>query len=613
MRSPSEQLQLKLDNLPSSTGVYQFRNASGKIIYIGKAKNLKHRVRSYFQSPQRHDHKTQRLVSQIADVELLETRNEVESLILEANLVHEYKPRYNIALRDDKHFPYIKVTTNEPFPRVLVVRRLDKDGATYFGPYTSAKSMRKTLSLVTRLFKIRTCNLILPPPEGKSYKVCLDYHINRCGGGCEVYQSKEEYGELVDSVLMVLKGKSQELIGRLETKMQQASDDMEYEDAAEFRDQIQALKSMRVRQNVDANEVVDRDIIAVAREDRDAVAVVLQLREGVLIGRQDFQLSADPEDSPEAIIESFVSQYYRHQPNLPEEVFLPFELPEHKLIEQWLKELRAGKCRIVTPKVGEKVRLVELAGRNARLLLEELLIQKRTHAERTSRMVTALQEVLGLSKSPRRAVCFDISNTGETDAVGSCVLFDNAKPKKSEYRHFKIKGVSGQDDFAMMREVVGRYFYRIKEEDGDPPDLVVVDGGKGQLSAALAELHSLGFADQSIIGLAKRLEEIFRPGESDPMTVSKGSPALLLLKRIRDEAHRFAVSYNRKVRSKRTITSVLDDIPGIGPARRRVLLNEFGSVARIRERTAEELAAIKGITPELAQSIVSYLKESKAT
>ncbi|RKX23822.1 MAG: excinuclease ABC subunit C, partial [Candidatus Zixiibacteriota bacterium] len=537
----------------------------------------------------------------------------VESLILEANLVHEHKPRYNVALKDDKHFPYLKVTTDEPFPRLLVVRRLEKDGATYFGPYTSAKGMRRTMAFLTHLFKIRSCNFVLPPPEGKEVKLCLDYRINRCCGPCQGLQSQEEYSESIDSVLMVLSGKSKALINRLSEKMQAASEAMEFEEAAECRDQIEALQSVMVKQSVDIGELVDRDIVAVAREGRDAMAVVMQVREGVLIGRQEFQLAGDIEEDDEVVLETFIAQYYNHQPNLPNEICLPSELSSIGLVEDWLKELKGSRIKVVTPKKGVKIRLVELAARNARLLLDEILIQRRAVSERTSKMVSALKDELKLSHSPRTMVCFDISNTGESDAVGSCAYFDNGKPKKNQYRHFKIKGGAAQDDFRMMREVVGRYFHRICEEKLTPPDLVVVDGGKGQLSSTVAELKSLGFDTQPVIGLAKRLEEVFVPLLSDPITIPRGSPALILLKRIRDEAHRFAITYNRKVRTKRTIKSVLDEIPGIGPARRAALLKKFGSVKRIREASVEEIAEVKGITEVLAKSVKRRLSGTQGS
>lgn len=601
-RSESE-LKLKLKNLPAQPGIYLFKNAQGKVIYIGKAKNLRNRVRTYFQASRRLDAKTERLVSQVTDFDLLVTDNEIESLILEANLVHENKPRYNVALRDDKHFPYIKITRG-PFPRVLIVRRLQKDGATYFGPYTAAGSMRKTYELLTRLFKIRTCNLVLPPPEGKTYKVCLDYHINRCGGPCVNLQSQQEYGELVKSVSMALSGHTRELVSRLTERMQAASEEQQYEEARELRDQIDAIGSVMASQHADIGEILDRDIIAVARQDRIAVAVVMQIREGVLIGRQDFQLSAESEDSDETILESFFTQYYNHQPNLPDDICIPRELASAGLMQRWLAKLKGSKVKIFTPKIGAKQRLVDLAAANARLLLDELLIQKRALNERTSKMVSTLQDELALTFAPRTMVCFDISNTGETDAVGSCVFFENGRPKKSRYRHFRIKGVAGQDDFSMMREVIGRYFHRLNEENIEPPSLTVVDGGKGQLSAALAELKSLGMANQPVIALAKRLEEIYLPGRSQPVTVARSSPALMLLKRIRDEAHRFAITYNRKVRQKRTIKSALDDIPGIGRARRQALLTKFGSVERIRKASIEDLTELRGITEKLAREIL---------
>jgi len=603
----TDKLKFKLKNLPRSPGVYQFKDSGGRIIYIGKAKVLRNRVRSYFQSVHRHDPKTMRLVSRAADVELMVTDSEVEALILEANLIHEYKPRYNVALRDDKHLPYIKITVNEPFPRILIVRKFEKDGARYFGPYTSSKGMRRTVSFLSQLFTIRSCTLTIPAPKGQTHKVCLDYQIKRCGGPCVGHQTEDEYRGLIESVIMVLSGKSKALTGQLEQKMHAAARAQDFEEAARCRDQVEAIKSVMIKQKVDVGQIVDRDIVSLAREKRNVVAVVMQIREGVLIGKQDFQLLADVEDTDLTVLETFITQYYNYQPNLPDEVHLPDELSDKKLYDDWFRQLKGSRIKLITPKIGEKQRLVKLAARNARLLLDELLIQKRKFSERTSKMVTALKDDLGLLRSPRKLVCFDISNTGETDAVGSCVFFENGKPKKSEYRHFRIKGVKGQDDFKMMREVIGRYFFRIKDEQKNPPDLVVVDGGKGQLSSARAELKYLGFDSQPIIGLAKRLEEVFLPENSDPVVISKSSPGLILLKLARDEAHRFAIEYNRKVRSKRTIKSALDDIPGIGPARREALLKRFGSVANIKKLTVDQLSELKGITPKLAEVILKHL------
>jgi excinuclease ABC subunit C len=598
-----DNLKLKLANLPTSPGVYLFKNRDGKVIYIGKARNLRHRVRTYFNSSRNLDPKTMRLVASVADLDLMITDSEVEALILEANLVKEYRPRYNVNLKDDKHFPYIRVSVNEPFPRVTVVRKMAGDGARYFGPYTSSKGMRRTINFLCRLFKIRTCNLVIPHPSGKPQKICLDYHIGRCLGPCEGLQTEEDYRKSVDAVIMFLSGRSQTLIEKLQKKMTRLSQKMKYEEAGEIRDQIEALESVIRKQKVDVGRLVNRDIIAFAREGRHTVAVVFQLREGILIGRQHFQLSSEAEEKDAEVVSGFIRQYYNHQPNLPDEIYLPVNLPDEKLIARWLKKLKGKKIVLHTPQKGEKLRLVDMAVRNARLLLDEILIQKRKLKERIAGSVRALKDDLHFDKSPRTIACVDISNTGESDAVGSLVYFDNGRPNKSEYRHFRIKGVGGQDDFAMMREVVGRYFYRLKEEGKGAPHLLVVDGGKGQLSSVVKEIKSIGFDDQKIIGLAKRFEEIYFPGRKEPLSIPKTSAGLRLLKEIRDEAHRFAIEYNRKVRAKRTIKSWLDKLEGVGPKRREILLKHFGSVKKIKEASLEDLKAVKGIPKNVAEIV----------
>jgi len=598
-----EQLAVKIRNLPPDPGVYLFKNRDGKIIYIGKAKNLRNRVRTYFQSPHQLTPKTARLVTAIADLELMITDSEVEALILEANLVKEYKPRYNVNLKDDKHFPYVKVTVDEPFPRVLIVRRLEKDNARYFGPYTNSGAMRKTVRFLSRLFKIRSCNLTIPHPTGKEQKICLDYHIGRCGGPCEGLQTEQEYREQVEAVLLFLSGHGEALIEKLRKKMAKLSKEMTFERAAEVRDQIVALESMRQKQKVDVGKVIDRDILAFARDGRETVVVVMQIREGILIGRQDFRLSSEADEHDDEVLAEFIRQYYNHQPNLPQEVYVPLDLPDQRLVARWLSRLRGRRVRVNTPQRGEKSHLVELATTNARLLLDEILIQKKGYQERVAGSVQALKEDLHLVNAPRTIACVDISNTGETDAVGSLVYFANAKPKKSEYRHFRIKEVRGQDDFAMMREVIGRYFFRLKNENRTPPDLLVIDGGKGQLSSVRKELRSLGFEEQPVIGLAKKFEEVYFPGRMEPISLSKASPALRLLKQVRDEAHRFAVEYNRKLRSKRTITSALDKLEGVGPKRREILLKHFGSFKKIKEASLEQLQAVKGIPKNVAEKV----------
>ncbi len=610
MSKRTEAFDLKLKNLPKSPGIYMFRDDKGRILYIGKAKNLRNRVRTYFQQSADHPERIARMVGQVVDFDLMVVDSEVEALILEANLVHEHKPHYNVNLKDDKHFPYIKITTQDAFPRVMVVRRIEKDAATYFGPYTNARGMRRTIAFLSQLFKIRTCNYVLPPAEGKQISVCFDYHIKRCGGPCEGLVSQEQYREGIEGVIMVLRGKSRALIDRLTERMRAAAFSERFEDAAELRDQIAAIQSVMIKQKVDVGDLVDRDMVAIAREGSDAVAVVMQIREGVLIGRQDFQLSAPVGHDDEAVLQTFLTQYYNHQPNLPDELFLPFGFEEIDLFEEWLRTQRGTRVRVVLPQIGDKSKLVELTGRNARLLLDELLIQKRQVSDRTSKMVTSLKDALKLQRSPREIVCFDISNTGETDAVGSAVYFNNGRPYKNEYRHFKIKTITGQNDFMMMAEVVGRYFKRRAEEEKSMPDLVVVDGGKGQLSVAQRELRYLGLDEQPVIGLAKRLEEVYVPGVSDPIVIPRSSPALLLLKHIRDEAHRFAIEYNRKVRTQRTITSALAEIKGIGPAKQTALLTEFGSVEQIRQQSPERLAGVKGITLALAQRILDELNKA---
>lgn len=599
----NETLKLKLKNLPTLPGVYLFKDKAGKVIYVGKAKNLRNRVRTYFHAIEKHEPKTARLVCGISDFDLMVTDSEVEALILEANLVKEYHPRYNVNLKDDKHFPYIKVTVKESFPRVLIVRRLENDGARYFGPFTNSTGMRRTVNFLTRLFKIRSCNLIIPHPHGKEQKVCLDYNIGLCGGPCEGHVTEQAYRDKVEDVILFLSGRGETLIERLRKKMERFSGRMQFERAAEIRDQIEALESVRQKQKVDVGKQVSRDIVACAREGREIAAVVLQIREGVLIGRQDFRLTAEADDSNEDIVSGFVRQYYNRQQDLPQEIYLPLTLPDERLIERWLRKKGEKAIKIFTPQKGEKLRLVDLAAANARLLLDELLIQKQGYNERLAGAVQALKDDLHMGRSPRTIACVDISNTGQTDAVGSLVYFRNGKPYKSEYRHFKIKQVAGQDDFAMMREVVGRYFFRLKEDQKTPPDLLVIDGGKGQLSAVMTELKTLNFPDQIVIGLAKRLEEIYFPDRIGPLTLPKSAPGLGLLKRVRDEAHRFAIEYNRKVRTRRTIQSSLDKLEGIGPKRREILLKHFGSVKKIQEATLDQLLAIKGLPRTLAEKI----------
>jgi excinuclease ABC subunit C len=602
----SEELELKLKNLPDHPGVYLMKNARGKIIYIGKAINLKNRVRTYFQKGRPYDPKTEALVSKIRDFEFYVTGSEIEALILESNLVKEHKPFYNVNLKDDKRFPYLKVTVDEPFPRVLVVRRLKKDKARYFGPYTEVKKMRETLRLIFKHFKIRICNYAIPDPRGKQVKLCLEYHIKRCPGPCENLISEAEYRKQVDDVIMLLSGKSGELTDKLTARMKEASKQQEFESAAKLRDQIEALSSIRQRQRVMAEKWVDQDIMAFACSATDAACVVLQIREGVLIGRQHFYLKIRPQTTEEEIAETFLKQHYLYNASIPAEIYISVNVEERELLELWLREKAEHAVKIFVPQKGEKLKLVEMAHSNAQLLLNELLLQKQDYRDRMPESILRLQQDLRLEKTPVTMAAFDISNLGQDDKVGSLVFFEKGKPKKSRYRHFKIKTVRGQDDFASLREIVYRYYRRLQEEQTEFPDLLVIDGGKGQLSAGLDALSELKIKDQTMIGLAKKLEEVFFPGQKESLMIPKTSPALRLLQMIRNEAHRFAIEYNRKLRKKRTLKTELEDIPGIGPKKAETLLKHFGSVKKIKALSLDELIDAPGIGPSDAKKIIAH-------
>lgn len=579
------------------------KDASGRIIYVGKAKSLRNRVRAYFHHTSPHHPKISALISKISDFDVLATDSEMEALILEANLIKQHKPRYNVNLKDDKRYPYLKVT-DEPFPRVLVVRRVKKDRAKYFGPHTNVKAMRNTLKMLRKVFPIRSCNYALP--SSRKIKLCLDYHINRCIGPCEGKVSPDEYGEITKDVLLFLSGKNSLLMEHLKERMSEYSAREEFERAAQARDQLRALESVTEKQKVAGVEQPDRDIVAFARDGKDISVVALQIREGVLTGRQNFHLVGLKESADSEILSNFLRQYYMHSSVIPPEIILPSAIDDQQMIENWLHSRREGRVRIIVPRRGEKVRLLEMAGYNARLSLDELLLQRSEEKKKVPPAVEALKKDLYLSGPPRKIAAFDISNLGPADAVGSLVFFEDGRPKKGRYRRFKIRSVEGQDDFAMMAEVVCRYFAGLAQEKKGFPDLVLIDGGKGQLSAALYALSGLGMEKQDVVALAKRLDEVFLPQRSDPLMIPKGSASLKLLKKIRDEAHRFAVEYHRKLRKKRIIRSELDQIPGVGPARRASLLKHFGSVAKIREANSEELVSLQGINKRVAENIYNH-------
>lgn len=609
MQTPD--LETRLANLPDKPGVYIFKDKSNRILYVGKAAVLKNRVSSYFHDSQPASPRIAVMIRQIAGLDYLVTDNEVEAYILEANLIKEYKPRYNVNLKDDKRYPYVKLTS-EPFPRMLVVRRMKKDGGRYFGPFTNVGAMRQTLKTLTRIFQIRSCNLVIPPPNGRKYRVCLEYHIKRCPGPCEGLVSSEKYKEQIESAALFLAGHRQALVEQLRARMEAFSEAENFEGAALVRDQLKAIEEIKERQKVVSEDLADRDLVAIARQGKDVCAVTFQVREGVLIGRQHYYLSADPEESDAAVLSNFIRQYYLRQSAFPVELLLPFEPEDAELLRQWLAEKAETPVKIILPQKGAKAQLLANAEKNARLLLEELLIQKQEYKDRVPELITFLQKDLRLPKPPRQIAAFDVSNLGETDRVGAAVFFDDGRPLKKYYRHFQIKTVEFQNDFAMMEEIVSRFFAKVKEGDIPRPDLVLIDGGKGQVSSAVSALEKLEIKDQSIIGLAKRLEEVILPNSSEALTLPRSSSSLRLLQRMRDEVHRFGLSYNVKVRKKRTIRSELDEIPGIGPGRRQILLSHFGSVENMKQATLEELVAVAGIPKSVAEKVFTHLLSAKS-
>ncbi|MFL5557486.1 MAG: excinuclease ABC subunit UvrC [Gemmatimonadaceae bacterium] len=590
----------KLAHLPDGPGVYLWKGSDGSILYVGKAKRLRSRVRSYFANDQLESIKTRHLVGLIADLETIVVPSEAHALILEANLIKEYRPRFNIALRDDKSYPYIKVTVQEPFPRVFVTRRLEDDGAEYFGPYTDVGTMRRSLNVVKKIFTVRSCNYDMPAqmPE----RPCLDYYIKRCKAPCILAQSQHDYRAMIDEVVLFLSGRPDEVVRRVRERMDLAAEQLDFERAAELRDVLHHLEQMEEPTVVLEVEGGDRDVIGYARDGDDACVTVLRIRSGKLLSReQRFLTNIDGEDDAD-VLTVFLAGSYVGMQEKARQLLLPFDFPDRELIEQSLPD-----SRIQIPQRGPRRDLIALAEQNARHLLEELKLSSMEAEERAGDPVYELGRELGLQRLPRSLVCFDISTTQGTDTVGSCVWFENGRPKRAEYRKFRVKTVEGTDDFASMGEVVRRYFERRVQEGKSLPDLIVIDGGKGQLSAAHSVLAELGLGERPLISLAKREEEIFVWGRTDPLKLSRRSPGLRLLQQARDEAHRFAVTYNRKRRSMRTVTSELLKVPGIGPVKRRQLLKEFGSVQGVREAGAEAIAKLPGFNPERARKLLESL------
>lgn len=589
----------KLKNLPLSPGVYQFKDTNGKILYIGKAKILRNRVRQYFQSKPVSGILSI-MISKIADLELITTDNEIEALILEQNLIKTHKPRYNINLKDDKSFPYI-VITNEQFPRVFPTRKKRSDGSKYFGPYTDVKNMRSALKTVRNIFMIRSCNLHLTEETiaQNKFNVCLDYHIHKCEGPCVGYILRKEYNEMIDRVTKLLNGKTKTLIKEMTEQMNKYSEEMKFEKAAVLRDKIEAIEVYSSKQKMVDEEIIDRDVFAFDRIENDCCGMILKIRDGKVIGKTHYFMNNVAGKTDAEILENLITNYYSKNDFVPDEIYLMNELEDEATIKEWLEKRKQGKVEFILPKIGDKYKLVFMVKKNARLMLDDLILT-RMKREFIPPSVESLKRDLRLNKLPRRIECFDISHIQGTDTVASMVVFIDGKPKKSDYRKFKINTVSDEtgmpDDFLSMREVIYRRFKKIAEgnlteeekgnEDesfGSKPDLIIIDGGKGQLSSAVKVLDDLQIRDQNIIGLAKRLEEVFFPNESVPHNIPKTSSGLRLLQRVRDEAHRFAITYHRSLRDKRTFATELTEIEGIGEKTAQKLLIEFGSVENLKE------------------------------
>lgn len=615
-------MENKLKNLPDKPGVYIMKDINNNIVYIGKAISLKNRVRQYFR-PIGHVGKVGAMVTNVNNFEYILTDSEVEALILECNLIKKHRPKYNILLKDDKHYPYIEVTTEEEFPRIQLTRKIKKDNNKYFGPYTSAKAVRDTIEVIKKIFPIRTCNRNVGEGQQKE-RPCLNFHIRQCWGPCQGNVKKEEYSAMIKDVCKFLDGRQEDILKEFRTKMSEAAENLQFEQAAVLRDRINAVERILEGQKIISTAMEDQDIIAFAQGLNETAAQIFFVRNGKLISAESFILEGTFEMDLKEIIDSFLKQFYTLSTFIPKEILIQMDIDDREVIESWLSEIKGSRVHIRQPQKGEKHKLVELTERNA---LEALHIhdqKSEREIARTEGAVEDLKEYLKLDSLPIRMECFDISNTQGTESVASMVVFENGKPTKKDYRRFKIKTVEGPNDFASMAEVIERRFSRGLEErkvlkvDGQDfshgkfsefPDLVIVDGGKGQLSAAVAVMSKLGVDYIPIIGLAKEFEEIYPRGEKGPIILPKSSNALHLLQRIRDEAHRFAITFHRSLRDKNNLRSVLQDVPGIGPKRMKELIKSFGSVEGIKNMELGELAAIRGMNKKAAEALISFFRD----
>ena len=614
-----EHIEEKLRLLPAKPGVYLMKNDAEEIIYVGKAISLRNRVRSYFQAGRHSSPKVAALVGHIVDFEYIVTDSEVEALILECNLIKQHSPWYNIRLKDDKSYPYLKVTLHETFPRVAIVRRMQKDGSRYFGPYTNVTAIRQTVDFLRRVFPLRTCKQEFGP-EGTDKRPCLNYHIRRCHAPCARKISPQAYRKMIDEVILVLEGRHSQLIQGLQERMQEAADKLRFEEAGRLRDQIQALTAVVEKQKMVSFDDIDQDIIGYAQVKDLACVQVFFVRSGKMIGSEHFFLEVPPGDSGPEIVSAFVEQYYTTAAFIPKELLLPVELLEADTISQWLTDLKGFRVYLRVPQRGEKKRLVEMVEKNADLVLNERINRQKIEAARIQQGMEELQAYLGLKELPLRIEAFDISNLQGREAVGSMVVFKDGEPAPSEYRRFRIRGKDTPDDYAMMAEVLSRRFARgfntpLDNNEtqvsgfSERPQLVLIDGGKGQLSTVRQVMDELEVSDIPTLGLAERLEEVYVEGSSDPLALPKDSQALYMLQRLRDEAHRFALSYHRQLRSQRITRSVLDAIPGVGPKRKKQLIRHFGSVGAVRAASLEELLAVPGLPGAVAERVYQELQD----
>jgi len=603
-------LEEKLQNLPDSPGVYLMKDVKGHVIYVGKALSLWNRVRSYFQKGAMGE-KTEMLVRQITDVETIMTHTELEALILESTLIKKHHPRYNIILRDDKNYPYLRFDMKAEYPRLDVVRGLKKDGALYYGPYVPAGGMWELLSLIRRTFPLATCKKEFK--KDRPERPCVQHQIGRCMAPCSGEVDKDAYQDMVGQVRLFLEGKNRDLLDLLKQRMAEASDKMEYERAAELRDRIAKIEGAFEKQKIISPGFENQDVIGMVSEGGHANIQALFIRNGMLLGRKDFTISDVHGMTDEQVMTDFLRQFYSKEMIVPAEVLLPFDVPDRELFGAWLTEKRGAKVEVLVPQRGRKRELVQMASDNAGQSLREHLLSRKSK----ERVLLRLKEELGLRNLPRRIEAFDISNIQGAEAVASMVSFENNLPDKRNYKRFKIKSVQGQDDFASMAEVIRRRYTKAKEE-GILPDLILIDGGKGQLNAALEVLIELGIDGPDVFGLAKarsgeegserEFERVFLPGVDEPIILEPTSQTTHLVARVRDEAHRFAIAYHRKLREKRAIKSELDDIPGIGEVRKKALLRHFGSLEKIKQATSEDLSEVKGMSKKAVEEIVNYFQ-----